>query len=98
MDLCPYAAPHKSPAASQAARKIPNWNRRFITWFLLSLVRLRRRTPRTGQFGQGVEFRDDVIILEDRQVTNHAKIRICRNLARLHRLDHMAYHRRIHRA
>src|ERR1700722_13515555 len=39
-DLCADAAPQKSPAASQAVRTNANWNRRFITWFLYSNLRL----------------------------------------------------------
>ncbi len=79
MDLCPYAEPHKSPAASQAARKAPNWNRSFITWFLLPLPAWTQ-LGRTWQLGKRVKFRDHVVILKHRQIPDHAKIRFRRNL------------------
>ena len=38
LNLCPYAEPHRRPATSQAAKTAPNWNRSFITCFLLPLL------------------------------------------------------------
>ena len=40
LNFCPDAEPHRSPAASQAAKTVPNWNRSFITWLLSSLPAL----------------------------------------------------------